>query len=534
MKEQSFLKAKLLSDNLFFTRYFFKHQYGRKFVIGEHHRLIAEKLNAVLRGEITRLIINIAPRYGKTEQIVKGFISQGLAINSKAKFIHTSYSDSLALDNSEAIKELIESEEYQKLFNRQLKRDSKSKKKWYTQDKGGVYATSTGGQITGFGAGLVDEENESESLDEFIPENTEDGDIFSFGGAIVIDDPIKPEDSKSLTVRSKVNERFDSTIRSRVNSRRTPIVLVMQRVDAEDLSGYLIDGPEEWEVLSMPALKNDGTALWPFKHTVEELLMIKSVNPSVFYFQYQQDTKNIKTGGEFLSDFDTERHIGQLTYTPESALHISVDNNVFPYIATSIFQTIKIGDIWEIRQIAEVPASEPYNTATKAGQKVAEYIKKVDNKQTVFIYGDPTTKQRNTIDDEKRTFLQKYVSQIKKVTTIEERMFRKAPSVAMSGEFVNAILRGVIPGIELIIDVSCVKSTNDYIQTKKDKDGGMLKKRVTDSKGISFEEHGHFTDDLRYFIVKCFYDEYMTFINRNNDLSHSFVPQKNNFTRGGI
>jgi len=144
MKEQSFLKAKLLSDNLFFTRYFFKHQYGRKFVIGEHHRLIAEKLNAVLRGEITRLIINIAPRYGKTEQIVKGFISQGLAINSKAKFIHTSYSDSLALDNSEAIKELIESEEYQKLFNRQLKRDSKSKKKWYTQDKGGVYATSTG------------------------------------------------------------------------------------------------------------------------------------------------------------------------------------------------------------------------------------------------------------------------------------------------------------------------------------------------------------------------------------------------------
>jgi len=60
-----------------------------------------------------------------------------------------------------------------------------------------------GGQITGFGAGLVDEENESESLDEFIPENTEDGDIFSFGGAIVIDDPIKPEDFKIINSKVK-------------------------------------------------------------------------------------------------------------------------------------------------------------------------------------------------------------------------------------------------------------------------------------------------------------------------------------------
>ena len=141
MNQESFLKAKLISDNLFFTRYFFKFQYQRKFVIGDHHRLIAEKLNQVLRGEITRLIINMPPRYGKTEQCVKSFIAQGLAINPSAKFIHASYSDSLALDNSEVIKELVESEEYSRLFHRELKRDAKSKKKWYTEQKGGVYAT---------------------------------------------------------------------------------------------------------------------------------------------------------------------------------------------------------------------------------------------------------------------------------------------------------------------------------------------------------------------------------------------------------
>ena len=532
MNERNFLKAKLISDNLFFTRYFFKHQYGRKFVIGEHHRLIAEKLNKVLRGEITRLIINIAPRYGKTEQVVKGFIAQGLAINSASKFIHASYSDSLALDNSEAIKELVESEEYQKLFNRTLKRDSKSKKKWYTQNKGGVYATATGGQITGFGAGLV--EDEDADLDEFLPSEGESGDLFKFGGAIVIDDPIKPEDAKSLTVRAKVNERFDSTIRSRVNSRKTPIVIVMQRVNEEDLSGYLIDGPEQWEILSLPALKNDGTALWPFKHTVEELLLLKRINPAVFFFQYQQETKNIKTGGEFLEDFNTEQHIGQFRFDKDSALHISVDNNVFPYITTSVWQTIKEDGIWRIRQIKEIPSIEPFNTATKAGQQVGKYIKSTGTNQRVFIYGDPTTKQRNTIDDEKKTFLQKYVSGIKKECEVEERMFRKAPSVALTGEFINAVLRGVIPNMEIEIDITCKKSINDYIQTKKDKDGGMLKKRVTDLNGITFEEHGHFTDVMRYFIIKCFYQEYLAFINRNSDLTKIAYSQTNKSIRGGF
>jgi hypothetical protein len=358
--------------------------------------------------------------------------------------------------------------------------------------------------------------------------------LFKFGGAIVIDDPIKPEDAKSLTVRSKVNERFDSTIRSRVNSRRTPIVLVMQRVNEEDLSGYLLDGVEDWDVLSLPALKNDGTALWPFKHTVEELILLKNLNPSVFYFQYQQETKNIKTGGEFFEDFSTELHVNQHRYDPDSALHISVDNNVFPYITTSIWQTIKVGQSWEIRQIKEIASIEPYNTATKAGEQVAKYIKSTNNEQAVFIYGDPTTKQRNTIDDEKKTFLQKYVEQIKKVTRTSERMFRKAPGVAITGEFINAVYRGVIPNMEISIDITCKKSINDFIQTKKDKDGGMLKKRVTDLNGISYEEHGHFSDVKRYFIIKCFYQEYMDWINRNQDLTGFATQSANKRIRGGI
>ena len=87
-----------LSGSLIFTRYFFKKRFNRKFVIGDHHRKISDVLDRVYSGEIARLIINIAPRYSKTEIAVKNFIANGLAINPAAKFIHLSYSDDLALD----------------------------------------------------------------------------------------------------------------------------------------------------------------------------------------------------------------------------------------------------------------------------------------------------------------------------------------------------------------------------------------------------------------------------------------------------
>ena len=144
------------------TRYFFKELQKRNFVVNHHHEKICDALDKVIRGETTKLIINIAPRYGKTEVAVKQFVSHALSWNPSAKFIHLSYSDSLALDNSEEIKDLIASKEYQELFpNIEIKQDSNSKKKWYTNKGGGMYATSSGGQVTGFGAGTIDKEHDA-------------------------------------------------------------------------------------------------------------------------------------------------------------------------------------------------------------------------------------------------------------------------------------------------------------------------------------------------------------------------------------
>ena len=140
-----------------------------RFIVGDHHRKICEALDKVVRGEIKRLIINIAPRYGKTELVSKNFIAYGLALNPRSKFIHLSYSDDLVLDNSKEINETVQSDYYQRLFP-EVVVESKNAKKWYTSVGGGLYAVSAAGQVTGFGAGQVnDPYRERREMGDFIP-----------------------------------------------------------------------------------------------------------------------------------------------------------------------------------------------------------------------------------------------------------------------------------------------------------------------------------------------------------------------------
>lgn len=291
-----------------YTRYMFMEMYGRRFVVNSHHRAISALLDRVANGELTKVMINISPRYGKTELAVKNFISRGLSLNAASKYIHLSYSDDLALDNSEGVKSIVEHEAYQALFPKvQIKKDSRAKKKWYTTAGGGVYATSTAGQVTGFGAGSVDEEavTDENSLDEMLSGMGING---NFGGALIIDDPIKPEDADADLRRNRINERYDSTIKNRVNSRNTPIIIIMQRVHELDLCGYLLQNePGEWTVLSLPAIQTDEegneTALWPFKHTIDELRKLRTQNPVVFGRQYMQNPTPI--GGVLYAAFRT-------------------------------------------------------------------------------------------------------------------------------------------------------------------------------------------------------------------------------------
>ena len=286
------IKTWIRQGTLNFTRFFFKEKYKRKFVVGKHHERIAEALDKVLKGEITRLIINIAPRYGKTELAVKNFIAEGFAINPKAKFIHLSYSDDLARDNSRGVQEILREPSYRRLFPDAMP-TSVITRKWFTKAGGGLYAVSSAGQVTGFGAGLVDKDEDEELGDE-VAAITSEGD--EFGGAIVIDDPIKPDDARSEQIREKVNQKFETTIRNRVNSRKTPIIIIMQRLDEDDLCGYLQRlEPDEWVVLSLPVIEIDDDGkerpLWEFKHTLAELHELEEKSGWVFETQYMQNPR---------------------------------------------------------------------------------------------------------------------------------------------------------------------------------------------------------------------------------------------------
>jgi len=263
----------------------------RPFVIGKHHLLMSNALMKVVRGETQKLIINISPRYSKTEMVSRMFIAYGFALNPASKFLHLSYSGNLVSDNSLAVKDIINSDYFQNCFDVHIRRNENTRAKWSTTAGGGEYATSTLGQITGFGAGQVEPtEEEIANIDE----HTATFNPGHFSGAIVIDDPLRPDDALSDVVRESVNRRFETTIRNRVNSRKTPIIIVMQRLHEHDLCGYLQEiEPDDWEVLSIPVIskneKGEEEALWPFKHTLEELYKIKKASDFVFETQYMQN-----------------------------------------------------------------------------------------------------------------------------------------------------------------------------------------------------------------------------------------------------
>lgn len=295
----------------------------------------------------------------------------GLAINPKAKFIHLSYSDDLARDNSRGVQEILREDSYRRLFPG-TKPTSVNTRKWFTSEGGGLYAVSSAGQVTGFGAGIVDKDEEEE-LSAEVEElaSVSDG---TFGGAIVIDDPIKPDDARSDTVRDKVNQKFETTIRNRVNSRNTPIIIIMQRLDEQDLCGYLQKlEPEEWEVLSLPVIQTDEegneVALWPFKHTLEELQDLREKNSFVFDTQYMQNPRPIE-GLMYERTFMTYQAI-PITRKRKIKAYIDTADTGKDFLCCIIYVETEIGnfilDVYYTQAPMETTESETARRLTKYG-----------------------------------------------------------------------------------------------------------------------------------------------------------------------
>jgi predicted phage terminase large subunit-like protein len=258
------------ADLYFFARWMFMQRKGFRWIRGPHHQAICDALMRVFNGECKRLIINVPPRYSKTELAVVNFIAWALGHVPDAEFIYTSYSGRLAANNAWHARELVQHAVYREVFPEcALRMDSHARDEWRTRAGGVVYAVGAGGTITGYGAG----KHRS-----------------GFGGAIVIDDPHKADEARSEVIREGVIEWFQNTLESRKNAPHTPIILIMQRLHERDLAGWLLAGGngEEWEHVCLPALQDDGSALWPEKHSAEELSRMQAAAPYTFAGQYQQ------------------------------------------------------------------------------------------------------------------------------------------------------------------------------------------------------------------------------------------------------
>jgi len=268
-KERRSYRSLSMADLYWFTRWMFVNRRGYTWQQAQHHALVCEALMRVFRGECKRLIINIPPRYSKTE-IVKNFIGWSLGHNPDSEFIYTSYSGRLAAASSWDVRGLIQEPEYRSIFPAvQPRDDSQAKDEWRTTAGGIMYAVGTGGTITGYGAG------------KHRP---------GFGGALLIDDPLKADEARSDVIRQNVIDWFQNTFESRKNSPDTPIVLIAQRLHESDLAGWLLAGGngEKWEHICLAALQEDGTSLWPEKHSIEELRRMEAAAPYTFAGQYQQ------------------------------------------------------------------------------------------------------------------------------------------------------------------------------------------------------------------------------------------------------
>lgn len=223
----------------------------------------------------------------------------------------------------------------------------------------------------------------------------------------------------------------------------------------------------------------------------------------------------IRTGSEFLGSFNTGRNTADVAYDPTLPIHLSVDSNVLPYITTTFWQVSLDGGT-HLRQVGELMAGNPDNTVRRAAGKVAARLRSMGYADRVYLHGDASAKAANNIDDEKRSFMDLYISTLQsKGFEVVDMVSASNPSVSMSGEFANQVFEGGIDGVSMVIGKACTVSIEDYLATQKDVNGGILKARVKDKTTMqTYEAHGHAVDVLRYLLVDVCREQFIAFSNR--------------------
>ena len=235
---------------------------------GTHHRKLAQIFRDVIDGKKKRVIINIAPRMGKSEFSSYLFPAWFLGQYPEKKIIMATHTAGLSEDFGRRVRNLIDSDEYKEVFPKTLVADDqKAAGKWSTSAGGQYYAVGVGGALAGRGADLF-----------------------------VIDDPHSEQDIKANS-RATFDNAW-SWFQTGPLQRLMPggaIIVIMTRWSLVDLTGRLINfqikNPEadQWEIVELPAILPSGKSLWPEQWPIEQLEQKKTaMDPRYWNAQYMQ------------------------------------------------------------------------------------------------------------------------------------------------------------------------------------------------------------------------------------------------------
>lgn len=265
------------------------------YVPGWHLEAIAEHLEAVSRGEIRKLLINVPPRHSKTLITSVAWPAWLWAqkpdpecplMGPQVKFLCLSYGDQLAMDNATTARRLIASDWFQERWGSrvQIMTDQDAKNKFDSSAGGTRISAAIGAGILGRG-----------------------GDIK------ILDDPHKSDEGNSEIARNKVIDRYKGTLKSRMTDPKTTAeVIIMQRLHESDLSGYVLETDPDFVHLNLPAeydtgrhcqtsigwedpRTDQGELLWPARFGPAELAPFKR-DPYEWAGMWQQ-TPSPRGGG---------------------------------------------------------------------------------------------------------------------------------------------------------------------------------------------------------------------------------------------
>jgi hypothetical protein len=249
---------------------------GSRYQHNWHLDAIGAYLAACAKGEVKRLIINMPPRMLKSVTVSVAWPAWLMGHDPKTRIMAASYAQSLSIKHSLDCRLVMESRWYRDIFPKtELARDQNEKEKFVTTKRGHRIAVSVGGAATGEG-----------------------------GNILIVDDPLNPLQAGQRALRDAANRWFDHTFLTRLDDKkRGAIIVVMQRLHPEDLSGHLLK-KGGWELLALPAIaptrvtitqggfmkqREEGEVLHAAREDAAMLAQVKrELGSANFNAQYQQ------------------------------------------------------------------------------------------------------------------------------------------------------------------------------------------------------------------------------------------------------